>query len=364
MKLTNKQKQEFQAKVQKIDEKDVKEVKSKIDKEIDSLKEKNIKKKSLKLEELIINAELLNEILKNEEFPISDSSRKWIVFGLKYLVSDIDLIPDDIPIIGYKDDSLLISWVINMLDEDIVRYKKLRQLKSCTDINKLLKSFKVVDQQNINQKVLVLPGFIYNSYDTDEMLQKFIYNLGNTDKYKNSEVILFNWQYDHLTEFMKTIKLVDHQLKLKPVFDNIQFELEYKQAKLENKIIGKMLCDFIAKYKDKDISIIAFDISAQSFCDSNFSLSKRYNLYLFGGIQDNNVNHFKKLSEKFNIKNYYSKNDNALKFIHDNFDIESNFCGLNQIQAVGEYDLKNIDLSEDLDSHFEYRYYSLEMIDK
>ncbi len=51
-----------------------------------------------------------------------------IVSALVYWVSPIDLIPDPIPVLGFVDDVKVISICIELVDKDIVAYKKWREM--------------------------------------------------------------------------------------------------------------------------------------------------------------------------------------------------------------------------------------------
>jgi uncharacterized membrane protein YkvA (DUF1232 family) len=46
----------------------------------------------------------------------------WMVVGIVYAISPIDLIPD-IPIIGYIDDAVVLGFVLTQVKKEIVKYQ-------------------------------------------------------------------------------------------------------------------------------------------------------------------------------------------------------------------------------------------------
>ena len=46
-----------------------------------------------------------------------------VVFALLYILSPIDIIPDPIPIFGYLDDLLVLSICLNLIEDDLVKYR-------------------------------------------------------------------------------------------------------------------------------------------------------------------------------------------------------------------------------------------------
>lgn len=51
-----------------------------------------------------------------------------IVAALLYVLSPIDLIPDYIPVFGYIDDAAVVKACLIMIDKDIEKYKKWKNL--------------------------------------------------------------------------------------------------------------------------------------------------------------------------------------------------------------------------------------------
>ena len=49
-----------------------------------------------------------------------------IVFALLYFFSPIDLIPDQIPVVGYLDDALVLELCISLVENDLDDYKKFK----------------------------------------------------------------------------------------------------------------------------------------------------------------------------------------------------------------------------------------------
>ena len=62
----------------------------------------------------------------------SDASRKETAFALRYMVKEVDIIPDSIPEIGYADDSLIVRTVLSHHQDvfrDYCRFRKIRWSK-------------------------------------------------------------------------------------------------------------------------------------------------------------------------------------------------------------------------------------------
>jgi uncharacterized membrane protein YkvA (DUF1232 family) len=62
----------------------------------------------------------------------SDASRKETAFALRYAATEIDIIPDFVPEIGYADDSLIVRTVLSRHQDvfrDYCRFRKIRWSK-------------------------------------------------------------------------------------------------------------------------------------------------------------------------------------------------------------------------------------------
>jgi uncharacterized membrane protein YkvA (DUF1232 family) len=62
----------------------------------------------------------------------SEASRKETAFALRYMVKEVDIIPDSVPEIGYADDSLIVRTVLSRHQDvfrDYCRFRKTRWSK-------------------------------------------------------------------------------------------------------------------------------------------------------------------------------------------------------------------------------------------
>lgn len=107
-----------------------KHIKSITGKDIASIREETPKKLELiqgskdfviKLKQRV---KLLHEILFDEGFSKSGETEKIIAAGLLYFISPKDLLPDDIPGLGYLDDAFVIKMVYDKVCNVIQTYLK------------------------------------------------------------------------------------------------------------------------------------------------------------------------------------------------------------------------------------------------
>ena len=66
--------------------------------------------------------EALIKMLKDAEWKLEGDERKNVVSALSYFADPEDMIPDDIPIIGYIDDAIMIELVVRELANEIEAY--------------------------------------------------------------------------------------------------------------------------------------------------------------------------------------------------------------------------------------------------
>ena len=62
--------------------------------------------------DLVKDIELLFEVLTRKTL-IPEFSKKMILFALNYFIEEEDEIPDQIDILGYIDDAIIIRWVVD-----------------------------------------------------------------------------------------------------------------------------------------------------------------------------------------------------------------------------------------------------------
>jgi uncharacterized membrane protein YkvA (DUF1232 family) len=72
----------------------------------------------------------LVDMVKDEEWSLATQERKNVLAALAYFADPQDMIPDDIPVLGYIDDAIMIELVVSELKheidafEDFCRYRK------------------------------------------------------------------------------------------------------------------------------------------------------------------------------------------------------------------------------------------------
>lgn len=365
--LSNENKEKFQHQVNKINNTDETKVRDNINKEINILEEKLAKKPSEKIKTLIDNTKLLYEILSTTEFPISDSSKKWIVFGLGYLVSDVDLIPDIIPLIGYNDDAMIISWVHSMIDDDITRFSYFKKAKDLSTKGKVLKQ--LVQGQG-DKHVILLNGFIEISTTEKEEANwaKLIRSINtNTD---TPGISILKWDISYLNEFSKTIPMIDHKLNLKPIYDSEAFGIEWQQLKIDMKNIGKAVYREILNIQegnpDKEIYIISTDVGSicliSAFAEANHNLASK--VFIMGGTTTNDELYNSLTNKVLKSYNFYSDNDHIVRFIYDNYEECKTPIGLGGIQSESAISFFNVDSSKTISRHQDYKFKMADLINK
>lgn len=72
----------------------------------------------------------LVEMVRDEEWALASQERKNVLAALAYFADPEDMIPDDIPVLGYIDDAIMIELVVSELKheidafEDFCRYRE------------------------------------------------------------------------------------------------------------------------------------------------------------------------------------------------------------------------------------------------
>lgn len=73
---------------------------------------------------LLWNVRLLYRMVKDNTYKLDLSTKALILGALVYFILPTDATPDFIPMIGYIDDSLVITWVVKRLSNEIDRYRQ------------------------------------------------------------------------------------------------------------------------------------------------------------------------------------------------------------------------------------------------
>lgn len=77
---------------------------------------------------MLLRVNILYQLLFDSDFPKSRATEKAIAAGLLYLVSTGDLMSDNIPGLGYLDDSYIISEVWKRISGEVSNYLVLQGL--------------------------------------------------------------------------------------------------------------------------------------------------------------------------------------------------------------------------------------------
>ena len=78
----------------------------------------------------IDSLQVLIDMLKDREWGLADKERENVVSALAYFAEPEDIIPDDVPVLGFIDDAIMIELVIKELKpefdafNDFCRYRK------------------------------------------------------------------------------------------------------------------------------------------------------------------------------------------------------------------------------------------------
>ena len=348
----------FEKHADKITSKDEQRVLNLIDSEIKKLEKEFELKSSSNIESLITNVNLLLELLRDEDFPLTESSQKWLVFGLNYLISDFDIIPDGIPGIGYIDDALVISWVKGLLEKDIKRFSFYKKIKELSDKSGLIKEML---QGDGHTEIIIIPGFLSNDYYTENFTQWV--QLIKKSKLGNEKpgISILDWKTNYTTEFHNTLLLADHKLNLKPKYDAELFMADWQQLKTDYSNLAKPFYNELKEIKkqspDKKIILITLNIGSYIIDNSDFKdeIGLIDDYYMFGSCSQTIYAGEIVGTKVKNIYNFFNPKDGALKFIFDNFEEDNNIAGLSAISTAKSLKVRNINLNNKLDRHASYK---------
>ncbi|WP_088329167.1 DUF1232 domain-containing protein [Lacimicrobium sp. SS2-24] len=68
--------------------------------------------------------EMLMAAVQDEEWQMPEDERKSVLTSLAYFVDPQDMVPDNIPGLGYLDDAIMIELVIRDLSQDLSAYSE------------------------------------------------------------------------------------------------------------------------------------------------------------------------------------------------------------------------------------------------
>jgi uncharacterized membrane protein YkvA (DUF1232 family) len=78
----------------------------------------------------LLQLKILLEMLKDEDWQVSDNERKSIMSALAYFSDPIDLLPDHIPGIGFLDDAMFVEIIIRELSYELEAYSEFSQFRT------------------------------------------------------------------------------------------------------------------------------------------------------------------------------------------------------------------------------------------
>ena len=105
--------------------KDILKNEAKMEELLENLKTtlKNVTTKDTALSYIPLMMSLVRSYVKKEYTKPSKNSMSHIVVALLYFVSELDLIPDTLPDVGYADDILVIAGCLDLVKKDIEDYR-------------------------------------------------------------------------------------------------------------------------------------------------------------------------------------------------------------------------------------------------
>ncbi len=81
------------------------------------------------VKEKIEKLDTLVQMLGDAEWQLPEEERNDIVNSLKYFCKAEDLVPDDLPLLGFLDDAIMIELVLRDLSENVDSYREFCQFR-------------------------------------------------------------------------------------------------------------------------------------------------------------------------------------------------------------------------------------------
>ena len=79
------------------------------------------------VEQRIDRVESLIDMLRDDEWQLPGGERNNVVTALAYFVEPKDVIPDDVPVLGYIDDAIMIELIMRELKHEIEAFDDFRR---------------------------------------------------------------------------------------------------------------------------------------------------------------------------------------------------------------------------------------------
>ncbi len=102
-------------------EKDEKEIIASVENTLSEFKSKNV-------EDYVANhiqpLESLLQLITDEKWDMSKEDKSYVLTALQYFSEECDVIPDNIPVVGYIDDCIVIDIVVDKLKNQLCEHKQ------------------------------------------------------------------------------------------------------------------------------------------------------------------------------------------------------------------------------------------------
>lgn len=73
--------------------------------------------------------QVLIDMLRDKEWSLSANERKNVVAALAYFADPEDIIPDNVPVLGYIDDAIMVELVVTELTHEIDAFEDFRRYR-------------------------------------------------------------------------------------------------------------------------------------------------------------------------------------------------------------------------------------------
>ncbi len=84
--------------------------------------------------EAVLAIEDLREIILDEDYRAPKAVRNQVLGALSYFANADDLIPDDIPVLGFLDDAIMIKFVEEEFKHELWAYRKFRKFRDGAEL--------------------------------------------------------------------------------------------------------------------------------------------------------------------------------------------------------------------------------------
>ena len=84
--------------------------------------------------EAIESIEDLTQIIEDEDYNAPKAIRNQVLAALAYFAEADDLIPDDIPVLGFLDDAIMIKFVEDEFKHELWAYRKFRKFRAGAEV--------------------------------------------------------------------------------------------------------------------------------------------------------------------------------------------------------------------------------------